>query len=90
MLPYGLIFMDWHMPEMDSYAATAMIRQQMGREPRVPIIAMIAEAMEGCRKNCLAAGMDDYIAKPVRPEDLKEALRRWAPGVGAQTRAAGS
>ncbi|HEX3747126.1 MAG TPA: response regulator [Bryobacteraceae bacterium] len=89
MLPYDLIFMDCHMPEMDGYAATAAIRKQMGAERRVPIVAMTAEAMEGCRENCLAAGMDDYIAKPVRPEDLKEALRRWAPGAATHARAAG-
>ncbi|HUB82841.1 MAG TPA: response regulator [Bryobacteraceae bacterium] len=81
MFPYDLVFMDCHMPEMDGYAATAAIRQQMSCGRRIPIIAMTAEAMEGCRENCLAAGMDDYIAKPVRPDDFKEALRRWAsPG----------
>jgi len=90
MFPYDLVFMDCHMPEMDGYAATAAIRQQMGGERRVPIIAMTAEAMEGCRENCLAAGMDDYIAKPVRPDDLKDALRRWSPGApAAKAQAAG-
>jgi CheY-like chemotaxis protein len=89
MFPYDVIFMDCHMPEMDGYAATAAIRQQMGAARRVPIIAMTAEAMEGCRENCLAAGMDDYVAKPVRPDDLKEALQRWAPrAAAAQARAA--
>ncbi len=77
-LAYDLIFMDCHMPEMDGYAATAAIRRQSARH--VPIVAMTAEAMEGCREHCLACGMDDYIAKPVRPEDLMEALRRWVPG----------
>jgi len=90
MFPYDLVFMDCHMPEMDGYAATAAIRQQMGAERHVPIIAMTAEAMEGCRENCLAAGMDDYIAKPVRPDDLKDALRRWSPGApAAKAQAAG-
>ena len=79
MFPYDLVFMDCHMPEMDGYAATAAIRKHQSAEERVPIIAMTAEAMEGCRENCLAAGMDDYIAKPVRAEDLREALARWAP-----------
>jgi two-component system sensor histidine kinase/response regulator len=69
--------MDCHMPEMDGYAATAEIRRQAGR--RVAIIVITAEAMEGCRENCVAAGMDDYISEPVRPERLIEALRRWAP-----------
>jgi signal transduction histidine kinase/CheY-like chemotaxis protein len=76
MLPYDLIFMDCHMPEMDGYAATAEIRRQGSH---VPIVAMTAEAMEGCRENCLAAGMDDYIAKPVRVEDVAEAIRQWVP-----------
>jgi CheY-like chemotaxis protein len=85
MLPYDLIFMDCHMPEMDGYAATIEIRRLHGGLRRVPIVAMTAEAMEGCRENCLAVGMDDYIAKPVRPEDLMAALRRWVPGAAAAT-----
>jgi signal transduction histidine kinase/DNA-binding response OmpR family regulator len=90
MLPYDLVFMDCHMPEMDGYAATVEIRRQAGDGRRVPIVAMTAEAMEGCRENCLAIGMDDYIAKPVRPEDIVEALRRWVPGTAApKVRAAG-
>jgi CheY-like chemotaxis protein len=76
---YDLVFMDCHMPEMDGYTATAEIRRQTANGKRIPIVAMTAEAMEGCRENCLAAGMDDYIAKPVRPEHLIEALRRWLP-----------
>jgi signal transduction histidine kinase/DNA-binding response OmpR family regulator len=87
-LPYDLIFMDCHMPEMDGYAATAEIRRRSARH--IPIVAMTAEAMEGCREHCLACGMDDYIAKPVRPEDLMEALRRWVPGSAVpEARAAG-
>jgi CheY-like chemotaxis protein len=83
MLPYDLIFMDCHMPEMDGYAATAEIRRQSGNGRRIPIVAMTAEAMEGCRENCLAAGMDDYVAKPVRPDDVADALRRWVPSIAA-------
>jgi CheY-like chemotaxis protein len=83
--PYDLIFMDCHMPEMDGYAATAEIRRQTSGGRRIPIIAMTAEAMEGCRENCLAAGMDDYISKPVRPEHLIEAMRRWIPGAIASS-----
>jgi signal transduction histidine kinase/DNA-binding response OmpR family regulator len=89
-LPYDLVFMDCHMPEMDGYAATAEIRRQSGKGRRIPIVAMTAEAMQGCREHCLACGMDDYVAKPVRPEDVMDALRRWVPGAAAsEVRAAG-
>jgi signal transduction histidine kinase/CheY-like chemotaxis protein len=77
ILPYDLVFMDCHMPEMDGYAATREIRKRIGGSDRIAIIAMTAEAMEGCRGNCLDAGMDDYIAKPVKMNDLVEALRKW-------------
>jgi signal transduction histidine kinase/DNA-binding response OmpR family regulator len=80
LLPYDLILMDCHMPEMDGYAATAAIRHREGAEGHVPIIAMTAEAMEGCREHCLATGMDDYIAKPVKLNDLVVAVKKWAPG----------
>jgi signal transduction histidine kinase/CheY-like chemotaxis protein/streptogramin lyase len=78
-LPYDLIFIDCQMPEMDGYAATAEIRKRQGSNGRVAIIAMTAEVMEGCRERCSAAGMDDYIAKPVRLDDLIEALNKWVP-----------
>ena len=79
MLPYDLIFMDCQMPEMDGYTATAEIRKRQGSNGRVAIIAMTAEVMVGCRERCVAAGMDDYIAKPVRPDDMIEALKKWVP-----------
>jgi PAS domain S-box-containing protein len=79
MLPYDLIFMDCQMPEMDGYTATAEIRKRQGSNGRVAIIAMTAEAMEGSREQCIAAGMDDYIAKPVRLDDMIEALEKWVP-----------
>lgn len=78
---FDLVLMDVHMPEMDGYAATSTIRK---KEPtgnrRIPIIAMTAKAMPGDRELCLEAGMDDYIVKPVRPDDLYEVLNRWRPG----------
>jgi PAS domain S-box-containing protein len=84
-LPYDAIFMDCHMPEMDGLAATAEIRRQEGAglqaaapgSQRVPIIALTANAMQGDRDICLAAGMDDYLAKPIHLVELKRVLKRW-------------
>jgi signal transduction histidine kinase/CheY-like chemotaxis protein len=79
MAPYDLIFMDCQMPQMDGYEAAREIRRLEGRERRVAVVAMTAEAMAGCRENCLAAGMDDYISKPVKPSDLLGKLEQWVP-----------
>lgn len=80
MRPYDLIFMDCQMPEMDGYQAAAEIRKRQGPDRRVAIVAMTADAMEGCRERCVESGMDDYISKPVRLDDIVEALKKWVPG----------
>ncbi len=77
---YQLILMDWQMPVMDGLAATKAIRQLEGPDGgHTPIIGMTASAIIGDRERCLAAGMDDYLSKPVRREDLAHTLRRWLP-----------
>ena len=74
---YAVIFMDLQMPVMDGLQATRAIRRAEGDGPRVPIVAVTANAMPGDREDCLRAGMDDYLAKPLRPADLVAVLRRW-------------
>jgi len=77
--PYDLILMDCMMPEMDGYEATQMIREydNDNNNKPIPIIAMTANAMDGDREKCLKAGMDDYISKPARREDIKMALKKF-------------
>ncbi len=74
---FDAVLMDCQMPEMDGYEATAAIRRLEGDTSHIPIIAMTAAAMEGDRQRCMAAGMDDFITKPVRLEAVSTVLERW-------------
>ena len=74
---YDLILMDCRMPGIDGYAATATIRAGNGPNATTPIVALTASAMQGDRERCLEVGMDDYLAKPVRRDDLNALLVRW-------------
>ncbi|MGZ8228538.1 MAG: ATP-binding protein [Burkholderiales bacterium] len=92
---YALVLMDCQMPEMDGFQATAAIRahesapQETGSpaSARLPIIALTANAMKGDRERCLAAGMDDYLPKPFRKDELEAVLTKWlgAPGQPHET-----
>jgi two-component system sensor histidine kinase/response regulator len=74
---YDVVLMDCQLPEMDGFAAAREIRLLCGRAGRIPIIAMTANALQGDRERCLAAGMSDYLAKPVVPADLDVVLKHW-------------
>jgi PAS domain S-box-containing protein len=78
---YELIFMDCHMPEMDGYQATKKIRSMkfVHNSSKIPIIAITASTMKGDRERCLAAGMDDFISKPIHVETIQQKLIMWLP-----------
>jgi two-component system, sensor histidine kinase and response regulator len=76
---FDVVLMDVQMPQVDGFEATRMIREMEAESrTRLPIIAVTAHAMEGDRERCLAAGMDDYVSKPIDPERLEAAISRWS------------
>ncbi len=87
--PYGLLLTDVHMPALDGYGLTGEIRraEAAAGQPRLPIIAITANALQGEAENCLEAGMDDYLSKPVELMRLEECLRKWMPSRGGPAKA---
>ena len=85
MIPYDIVFMDCQMPEMDGYEATGKIRNPESKvlNHKIPVVAMTANAMKGDRENCLKAGMDDYLSKPITPRQLSEMLDKWLTEEGS-------
>jgi CheY-like chemotaxis protein len=89
---YDLIFMDVMMPRLSGFETTRIIRERQAKPEEYPafetpltIVAMTASAMEGDREKCLEAGMDDYLAKPVRLEDFRRIMEQWGPRAGKKT-----
>ena len=89
--PFDFILMDVMMPELDGLEATRIIRKrQMSGEhknfqSRIIVVAMTAHAMQGDREKCIAAGMDDYLSKPIRPKDVREMIEKWASKVAVDS-----
>jgi len=81
---YAAVLMDVQMPEMDGIEATVQIRRTLAAD-KLPIIAMTANAMRGDRETCLAAGMNDYVSKPINSIELLSALKKWIPQTGPDT-----
>nr|WP_314481381.1 ATP-binding protein [uncultured Pseudomonas sp.] len=81
---FAAVFMDCGLPYMDGYEATRQMRG-LSNGAHVPIIALTANALQGDRERCIAAGMDDYLSKPLRRSELQQALERWLPGQATAT-----
>ena len=79
-MPFDIILMDCQMPEMDGYSATELIREREGDGPRIPILAMTANALAGDRERCITAGMDDYLSKPIDAALLVSMIQQWLVG----------
>ncbi|MCX6589038.1 MAG: response regulator [Acidobacteria bacterium] len=77
--PFDLILMDWEMPGMDGLATARALQQRWSESERIPILAITANAMQGDRERCLAAGMADYLTKPIDLATLSAAIARWTP-----------
>lgn len=75
---YDLILMDVQMPEMNGFEATKAIREMEGESKHTPVIAMTAHAMKGDRERCLQVGMDDYVSKPIDPNELFAKVEKWS------------
>jgi len=90
-IPYDLVLMDVQMPEMDGFEATRKVRgpQSSVLNPEIPIVAMTAHAMKDDREECLEAGMNDYVSKPVNPQELADALERQLRDVARRSETAG-
>ncbi len=86
--PVDLVLMDIFMPEMDGLEATKAVRALPGDRGKVPIIAMTAYAVESDRESCLAAGMNDYVSKPINKQELLETVARWLQQSGGARKAA--
>jgi CheY-like chemotaxis protein len=79
LVPYDLVLMDCQMPEMDGYEATRLVRAREGAAGQIAVVALTADAMPGARERCQQAGMNDYLTKPVKRDQLFEALSKWLP-----------